>query len=94
MSDKKWMQRYVYTKLHEIFFRDFPIILTKWLERLVENTRSYRNVAPRNWTPKLVRQLDSISNATTCAVDLCLDSILGGYITKFSIDCTQSYSVA
>jgi hypothetical protein len=36
MSDEQWMQRYVYTKLHEIFFSEFLIILTKWLERLVE----------------------------------------------------------
>jgi hypothetical protein len=27
MSDKQWMQRYVYTDLHEIFFGEFPIIL-------------------------------------------------------------------
>jgi hypothetical protein len=27
MSDKKWMQRYVYTKvLHQILFGEFPII--------------------------------------------------------------------
>ena len=54
MSDKKWMQRYVYTDLHEIFFGEFPIILTAWLETLVENTRRYRIAAPRNWNPKLV----------------------------------------
>jgi hypothetical protein len=36
MSDKKWMQRYVFTDLHEIFFGEFPKILTEWLERLVE----------------------------------------------------------
>jgi hypothetical protein len=41
MSNKGWMQRYVYTKLHEIFFAKFPIILAEWLERLVENTGSY-----------------------------------------------------
>jgi hypothetical protein len=26
-------------------------------------------------------------------VDFWLDSVLGGYITEFSIECTQSYSV-
>jgi hypothetical protein len=29
MSDKKWMQRYVFIDLHEIFFGEFPIILTQ-----------------------------------------------------------------
>jgi hypothetical protein len=41
MSDKKWMQRYVFTDLHEIFFGEFPKILTEWLERLVEKTRRF-----------------------------------------------------
>jgi hypothetical protein len=38
MSDKQWMQRYVFMDLHEIFFGEFPKILTEWLERLVEKT--------------------------------------------------------
>jgi hypothetical protein len=25
MSDEKWMQRYVYTELHEIFFGEFSL---------------------------------------------------------------------
>jgi hypothetical protein len=41
MSDEQWMQMYVYTKLHEILFGEFPIILTEWLEILVENTGRY-----------------------------------------------------
>jgi hypothetical protein len=55
MSDEKWMQRYVYTELHEIFFGEFPIILTEWLERLVENNGRYQTTTMRNWTPDLVR---------------------------------------
>jgi hypothetical protein len=94
MSNEQWMQRYVYTELHEIFFGEFPIILTEWLERLVENTGRYQNATPRNWTPELVRQLNYVSNNTSHAVDFWLDSILGGYITEFAVDCTQSYSVA
>jgi hypothetical protein len=42
MSDKQWLQRYVYIELHEIFFGDFFIIIVEWLERLVENTGRYR----------------------------------------------------
>jgi hypothetical protein len=66
----------------------------KWLERLVENTGRYRDATSRNWTPELVRKLNSISNNTSPTVDFWLDSILGGYITEFVVDCTQSYSVA
>jgi hypothetical protein len=94
MKDEQWMQRYVYTELHEIFFGEFLIILTEWMEILVENTGRYRSTAPRRWTPELVRQLNFVSNKTSHTVDFWLDSILGGYITEFTIDCTQSYSVA
>jgi hypothetical protein len=47
----------------------------------------------RNWTPELIQQVNTISNQISCTVDFWLDSVLGGYITEFSIDCTQSYSV-
>jgi hypothetical protein len=30
LSDGKWLERYVFTDLHEIFFGEFLIILTKW----------------------------------------------------------------
>jgi hypothetical protein len=47
MSDKKWLQRYVFTDLHEIFFGE-PKILTEWLERLVEKTRRFNVTVPNN----------------------------------------------
>jgi len=94
MSDRQWMERYVYTDLHENLFGEFQIILTKWLEILVEKTRIFRATTSRNWTPKLVRQFNYVSNPTTHVVDFWLDNILGGYITEFVVYCTQSYSVA
>jgi len=59
----------------------------------VENNGRYKKATLRNWTLELVRQLNSISNPIARAFYLWLDSILGGYITKFAIDCIQSYSV-
>jgi hypothetical protein len=58
----------------------------------VDNTRRYRTVAPRNWTPELVRQLNSVSNKTSREIDFWLNNILGGYIMEFAIDCTHSYN--
>jgi hypothetical protein len=74
MSDSKWMQRYVFTDLHEIFSGEFPTL--------------------KNWTLELVKQLNSVSNPTTRAIDSWLDSVLGGYVTEFVVDCIQLYSVA
>ena len=48
----------------------------------------------RNWTFELVRQLNFVNNQISRTNDFWLDSILGGYITKFVVDCIQSYSVA
>jgi hypothetical protein len=59
----------VCTELHEIFFGEFSIILTEWLEILVENNSRYQTVAPSNWTPELVRQLNDVSNKTSRVVD-------------------------
>jgi hypothetical protein len=93
MSDKQWIQRYVFTYLHEIFFGEFPVILIEWLEILVEKIRRFGAIAPRNWNPKLVINLNIVSNPTTRAIDFWLDNVLGGYVTEFAVDCIQSYSV-
>jgi len=45
-----------------------------------------------NWTPELIQQVKEVRNKTSCTFDYWLDSVLGGYVTKFSIDFTQSYS--
>jgi hypothetical protein len=94
MSDEKWMEIYVYTYLHENFFGEFLIILADYLERLVENTIRYRTAEPRNWTRELVRQQNYVRNKNSRTIDLWLDNIFGGYITKFAVNCTHSYSVA
>jgi hypothetical protein len=41
----------------------------------------------------VIEKVNTISNQISCAVDLWMDSVLGGYIINFSIDCTQSYIV-
>jgi hypothetical protein len=42
----------------------------------------------------LIQQVNTISNRISPVVDFWMDSVLGSYITKFYIDCTQSYSVS
>jgi hypothetical protein len=81
MKNDQWMQMYVYKELHEIFFGEFSIILTEWLEILVENTGRYRTIVLRNWTLESIRKLNFVSNKTSCTVDFWLNNILGGYIT-------------
>jgi hypothetical protein len=59
----------------------------------VENVGTSRNEAPINWTPKRIKQLNRVSNKVSHVVDFWLSSILGGYIAKFAVDCTQTYNV-
>jgi hypothetical protein len=40
----------------------------------------------------LIKQVNTVSNQISCIVDFLLDSVLGDYITKFAIECTQSYN--
>jgi hypothetical protein len=68
--------------------------LNEWLEILVENVGRCRDEAPRNQNPELIRKINTISNKVSHMVDFWLNSIMGGYITEFAVDCTQSYSVA
>jgi len=68
--------------------------LSEWVLRLKDNNEIWRIDGPREWTPELIYQLKEVSKPISRAVDLWIDSILKGYITKFSIDCTKSYSAA
>jgi hypothetical protein len=60
----------------------------------VENVGRYRAKDLRNRTLELIRQLNTISNNVSLVVDFWLNNILGGYITEFVVDCTESYSFA
>jgi hypothetical protein len=51
MSDDQWMQKYLFTDQQEIFFDEFPKIMTEWLERLVEKIRRLSAATLKNWTP-------------------------------------------
>jgi hypothetical protein len=55
--------------------------------------QTFHTVVPRRWTPELIQEVNIVSNKISHTVDFWLDSIVGGYITEFVIDCTQSYSI-
>ena len=37
-DDEAWLQKYIFTDIHEVFFATFPSKLHSWLARLVDNT--------------------------------------------------------
>jgi hypothetical protein len=78
ISSEQWLQRYVFTDLHEIFFVDFPNVLVEWLQRLAENNGTFHTIVLRNWTPELIQQVNTISN-------LDLVQLISGWIVYWGV---------
>ena len=94
LSPENWVDEYIYSDIHEIFFVEFPIILHEWLSRLVTKKTNFQRRETVEWSDQLVREVTSISNTISRAVDFWVDSILQGYITEFAVDTITSYSEA
>ena len=46
------------------------------------------------WNDQLVREITSVSNTISRAVDFWVDNILQGYITEFGVEAINSYNEA
>jgi hypothetical protein len=89
----QYLQRYVFTDLHEAYFCFFPKLLQEWLLRL-KDTHPTNQIRKVVCTAKNIAWLERVNNKFTCAVDFWLDNITAGFITKFAVDTTKSYTVA
>ena len=94
MNWEEWLSNYVYSNTREIFFVEFPTILTEWLSRLMLQKRCFQEGHHRVWTPKLMQILMGVNNKKSHVVDYWLDSILGRYVIVFVVDTKKSYSTA
>ena len=45
-DSEAWLQKYIYTDVHEVFFATFPSKLHSWVERLVDSTGYIRSDRP------------------------------------------------
>lgn len=64
-----WLQRYLFTDLHEIFFCGFPIIFYEWLSKIAETKNCFTKDQPTSWNLILINRLKSISNPISRVVD-------------------------
>ena len=94
ISEKRWLDRYVYMEIHELFFASFPFELYEWITRLAHSQGRCKLDQPIVWTLELVRRLEASEDKIARAVDHWLDRIIGGFITEFAVDTTVSYSEA
>jgi hypothetical protein len=93
ITPRKYLDKYVFTDLHEVFFCDFSHLLQEWMLRLKDNnaTNWIRKI---DWTPVQIEHLQQVNNKFTRAVHFWLDSIVAGFITKFVVDTVKSYIAA
>jgi len=92
ISDKRYLDRYVYMEVHEIFFVTFSSYLYDSIARLANSQGRYKLDQPIVWTLELVCRPEASKDKITWVVDHWLDRIIGGFITEFTIDITISYS--
>ena len=92
LNPAKWLERYLYTDIHEIFFFEFHILLYEWFFKWPTQWKKFQERESREWSPQLIQQLKRTSNPISKSIDFLVDSILGGYITKVIIDTIRSYS--
>ena len=66
----------------------------KGINRRLGKTKEYEFARDHNRNPHIsIEGVNTLSNSISHVVDFWLDSVSRGYITEFSIDYTQSYSV-
>ena len=94
LSTENWLNRYIYSDIHEIFFAEFPILLHKWLSILATRKTNFQRREAVEWSDQLVHEITSVSNTISRDVDFWVDSILQGYITKFAVEAITSYNEA
>jgi hypothetical protein len=90
---RQYLERYVFSEIHESFFSEFPMLLQEWITWL-KDTHPKNRVRSVEWTEESIARLKRVNNKFTCAVDFWLDNIVVGYITEFAVDTSKSYSVA
>ena len=42
LSPMEWLERYLYTDIHEIFFSKFPIVLHEWFSKLATLKKKFQ----------------------------------------------------
>ena len=94
LTKEQWLDRYLYIKIHMIFFYSFPVKLYEWIVKLVDDQGRWGLDKLIVWTPELVRRLEAAEDKITHVVNHWLDRIIGGFVTEFAVDTSDSYSEA
>ena len=91
---KDWLQRYVFSNLHEIIFATFPTKFHAWLSRLAKNKTSNCSDRAAEWTPEVIQRLKWTDIFISRAIDFQMNNLLEGFVTEFTVDTLKSQSEA
>jgi len=91
---RKWLESYLYTEIHEIFFASLLTELYEWITKLADSQGRWKLDGRIVWTPELVQRLEASEDKITCAIDHWFSHIIGGFVTEFTFDTSVSYSEA
>ena len=69
LSKEEWLDCYLYTEIHEIFFESFPTELFEWIAKLVDSQGRCKIDKLIVWTPELVRRFQASEDKIACAID-------------------------
>jgi len=94
LTKEQWLNKYLYTEMHDIFFCSFPVELYEWIAKIADNQGRWRLDGPIVWTPELVQKLEASEDKIAHAVNHWLDHIIGVFVTKFTVDTSVSYNEA
>ena len=86
MNAKKWIDQYIYSDIHEIFFVEFPIVMHEWFSSLVTQKTNFQRREMVEWSAQLIHEITSVGNPISRVFDFWVDSILKGYITEFLVE--------
>jgi hypothetical protein len=62
LSTEDWLERFIFTDIHEIFFGGIHQELYEWLARLADTQFEIRSRPPIVWTSVLIKKVKRVDN--------------------------------
>jgi hypothetical protein len=94
LSTEDWLERHIFTHIHEKLFGGIHQELYEWLVRLEDTQFEVKYRPPVVWMSTIIKKVKRVENVVSRVLDHWFDSTIGGYITDFVVDRVESYSQA
>jgi hypothetical protein len=65
LSTEDWLEKYIFTDIHKIFFGGIHKKLYEWLARLADTQFKIRSIPPVVWTSELIKKVKRVDNSVS-----------------------------